>query len=751
MKKNQSKKELEENNIRKIIMLIILIIILLLLLRCCKEDQTIIATRKYIKDNNLVINTEEKIMIKDLISRGYLSVFDNECINDSYVIVSKDTNGQNKYELKKICKTTMLRIELLGPSEQIIRYGDQYQEYGAKAYMGDIEIYNLVKINTSNLDMTKVGEYEVIYTVTIDNNTKSIKRKVKIIDDVSPTIILNGGEVVYVNKGDLYKELGAIAKDNYDKELTNSIVIEGNVDTTKNGIYYIKYSVTDSSGNKAIITRTVMVIDGDKPTITLKGNATVYLDYPDRYKEAGYSAYDKTDGDLTGKVIVSKELLETKLGTYYIRYIVTDSNGNSVVATRTVIVRDNVKPLITLNGDEVIELNLGEEYIEQGAKALDNYSGNITAQIKVENSVDTSIVGTTYITYRVKDEAGNESFIQRKVIVRDTVAPIINYTGPTPIYHEVNTLFNPPILTATDNYDGDITNRVSLTNNVILNKIGTYELVYTVKDSSLNEATLVIQVIVRDTIKPIIKTTYDTITLELGTEYNMLDGISVTDNYDTIDNSKIVITTDPVYNENIEGTYTIKYNVKDSSGNIAEELIRTVVINRNNLGLAKIEEFKMYQNNSIISNTNIENLNPGDVIVVKAKVKNENNISIWVRSILNLAGSEGTMPNYDVFKVYPGEYRSYEEVESLTPLNLTDNKKTSSVSILNGSIGTINRQTETTGINNIEYVYTIYFDRMAGNIYQGKMLDIDFNVQSIQYRGNPTPDWSDVNETTINP
>ncbi len=84
--------------------------------------------------------------------------------------------------------------------------------------------------------------------------------------DAPPTITLVGGKEVDVILGNDYKELGAEAFDVEDGNL--SVEIEGDVDTAKMGDYSIRYSATDSSGNKATKERIVRVVS---PQILVEG------------------------------------------------------------------------------------------------------------------------------------------------------------------------------------------------------------------------------------------------------------------------------------------------------------------------------------------------------------------------------------------------------------------------------------------------------------------------------------------------
>src|SRR5699024_3379562 len=86
--------------------------------------------------------------------------------------------------------------------------------------------------------------------------------------------------------------------------------------------------------------------------------------------------------------------------------------GDSVLATVTVEdpePEDTVAPEITLNGDNPMELEVGETYDEPGATAEDDVDGDVSDAIEVSGDVDTSTVGEYEVVYTVSDEAGNEA------------------------------------------------------------------------------------------------------------------------------------------------------------------------------------------------------------------------------------------------------------------------------------------------------------------------------------------------------
>ena len=77
-------------------------------------------------------------------------------------------------------------------------------------------------------------------------------------------------------------------------------------------------------------------------------------------------------------------------------------------STITVGVTDIIPPVITLIGDEVVNLSVGDVYIEQGANANDETDGDISEYVTIGGDVvDTNTVGSYMVTYNVMDAAEN--------------------------------------------------------------------------------------------------------------------------------------------------------------------------------------------------------------------------------------------------------------------------------------------------------------------------------------------------------
>ena len=221
-----------------------------------------------------------------------------------------------------------------------------------------------------------------------------------------PNITLRGNEVMEVNYNSEFKDPGYIATF-IIHNVTKKVKVKGLVDTSKLGIYKIDYNLS-ISGFKDHKTRIVKVVDKVKPKIELIGTGKTC---PGKsYIEEGYKAIDDVDGDLTSSVKIS--VLDKK-----IMYSVTDKSGNSKIITRSLNIYDDIKPNITLNGEDYITIYTGSSYIDKGANVSDDCDDQVS--LNVEGFVDTSRVGKYTITYTATDKSGNTSTVNRTINVVD--------------------------------------------------------------------------------------------------------------------------------------------------------------------------------------------------------------------------------------------------------------------------------------------------------------------------------------------
>lgn len=253
-------------------------------------------------------------------------------------------------------------------------------------------------------------------------------------DATAPTITVDPATVT-VAFGSVWDDTaarsGVTADDNIDGDISANIVVGGDtVDTGTPGDYTVTYDVSDSTGNAAAqATRTVTVGDAPDttpPVITLLGDATVTIAVGDTYVDAGATALDDTDGDITANIVVNNPVDSNTEGDYTVTYDVTDAAGNmatQVSRTVRVVAPDTTAPVITLLGNASVTITVGDTYTDAGATATDDVDGDITANIVVNNPVDTNSAGTYTITYNVTDAAGNTAAEVTRTVTVQAASP----------------------------------------------------------------------------------------------------------------------------------------------------------------------------------------------------------------------------------------------------------------------------------------------------------------------------------------
>lgn len=259
------------------------------------------------------------------------------------------------------------------------QYGMPYEDPGVEAeYTGSLlKFYKKpvkVTIDSSKVDVKNFGEYEVTYSASYKNASKTVKRKVIVEDTIGPDIQLTSTPDAYTVYNHAYEEEGYVAIDNYDGDVTDKVVSE-----ESNGVVY--YSVTDSNGNTSYARRKITYDDRKGPVITLNGGEEVTTFNGEEYNDE-FTAEDDCDGDVTSKVSVEGSVDTNTNGDYTLTYKVTDAHGNSSEATRIVHVIDKPKNNTDgVEGAKTVYLTFDDgpwQYTDQLLDVLDKYNAKAT-------------------------------------------------------------------------------------------------------------------------------------------------------------------------------------------------------------------------------------------------------------------------------------------------------------------------------------------------------------------------------------
>lgn len=158
---------------------------------------------------------------------------------------------------------------------------------------------------------------------------------------------------------------------------------------------------------------------------------------------------------------------------------------------------------IKLNGKEEITLNYKEEYKDKGAKAFYKKK-DITSNIKTKNNVNLEKLGVYNYTYSIKYKKQHKT-LKRVIKIIDTEAPVLKLNDKEIITLYQGSDYEEKGAIASDNYDGDLTDKIEISGEVDKNKLGEYTINYSVIDSSNNKTSIIRKVNVIEKPKPIQK------------------------------------------------------------------------------------------------------------------------------------------------------------------------------------------------------------------------------------------------------
>ena len=205
-----------------------------------------------------------------------------------------------------------------------------------------------------------------------------------------------------------------------------------------------------------------------------------------------------------------------------------------------------VPRLILVEGD--VKVVLDGEYKEPGYIARSLWF-DISDKVVVTNNIDNTKVGDYEVEYKL-----NKKSIKRHVKVIETVEPEITLTGEDKVYVCPDSKYNEEGYTASDNYDGDITDK-------IIKEEKEDAIIYSVTDSSGNNKSVERKLVYEDVTDPVIELKGgSTITLTVGSSYSE-PGYTATDNCLGDITERVEVS--GTVNTSKSGTYNVTYKVSD--------------------------------------------------------------------------------------------------------------------------------------------------------------------------------------------
>lgn len=273
-------------------------------------------------------------------------------------------------------------------------------------------------------------------------------------------------------------------------------------------------------------------------------------------------------------------------------------NGKTIPAldidsfTVQMLAPDNSKPIISGDIHNFVT-NVDDpkpvEFFKGFLSATDDTDGDITDRIIIETdnyTANKKVLGSHKVIFAVSDTAGNKTTVETYVRVIDQTKPIISGSATTAEigYKETWNVENfRKTLSVSDNHDTLTNTDIKLKTDGYTNnktKLGTYNVIFTVKDTSNNEGTFTKPVKVIDNVLPTFSgpTKLTTSNKTILTESDVRKQLTADDEIDKNITARIKLVEDNYTGKgNKVGDYTIKYSVADNAGNTA---YHTVTITR---------------------------------------------------------------------------------------------------------------------------------------------------------------------------
>ncbi|MGS0971768.1 MAG: hypothetical protein ACVCEJ_00775 [Candidatus Izemoplasmataceae bacterium] len=325
-------------------------------------------------------------------------------------------------------------------------------------------------------------------------------------------------------------------------------------------------------------------IDVSEPTFSESGAFILsYLDQTPIEVIIGnhITVHDEIDGDLSNQIMIEQDYYtnhEHEIGSYLVKLSATDSSGNKATFDLTVLVKDEIAPVIDGPSSLNISVNnapLVDNLIQQYYTINDGYDGLLGYNITNDTySVNKHMLGTYNVTFRATDGSSNSSTKSISLSVIDDVAPSIE--GDSVL---ISPMSNPLTIndilatqTVSDNYSN-----LSMADTIVtdlyssnIHQIGTYTVTLKAEDSSGNSTTKIINIDVIDDVVPVISgpvTYVDSYASDVTLD-DIISLLSISDNNDQLTVNNLVVSSDEFTNRTSEvGTFIVVFELVDQAGN----------------------------------------------------------------------------------------------------------------------------------------------------------------------------------------
>lgn len=497
-------------------------------------------------------NSDEFKTISESTKENYLKDVDGKDITppvyDFSLIFDKEMSSRLEFHAEEVGTTYEYKIESYDKDDYQTAYSNVSKATVTSKFKGysyivdensDTELDNIINNTDGKFSFENITYNTYLHIKAIDEQGNATKTKhIKLADEThnnEPRITVKGKNRV-IKIGEEFNKLdGVKAYDLEDGDLTDKLVVEGEVNNQVKGVYEIKYSVEDTKGLKTKVIVKVHVTgnidlnieeqEKDKLLISWNEvkNAVKYklyrtdvngYDFEEKGVFADTTFIDNSANDVSSPVIT------------YLNEVITEEETSKI--GRLTILSKNIIKLADKEINKDSEQNTELKLVARDLASTYRYfveaidiNGNVVNCSEIKNgSVSVGLAGFNYIIDDKEDtEAANFvnaknvldidisnskfKFLHVKAIdsngnVSQTAHHLINGkydTNHIPVIRGLNTIrvkegdkFDSlKGVSAYDTEDGDLTSKIEVDGKVDSNVNGKYILTYKVEDSQGNK------------------------------------------------------------------------------------------------------------------------------------------------------------------------------------------------------------------------------------------------------------------------
>jgi len=443
-------------------------------------------------------------------------------------------------------------------------------------------------ISKTNFSCVDRGVNSTIVTLTATDasaNSASTTFTVSVFDTIKPNVVVNNNIDIYLN-GSGVATLTTAQVNNGSTDncgITNLVLSKTSFNATNLGSNIVTLTATDASSNSTIVNVTVNVLDSIRPVVVAQ-NRTIYLG---ANGTATVTAAQVNNGSSDNVGVTNLTLSKTdfncsNIGNNLVTLTARDISNNISSATATIIVLDTIKPTLSANNLTLYLNGVGlAEITTQLANnnSFDNcgiasYSLSKTTFNCSDRGINSNIVTLTAI-----DNSGNSASTTFTVSVLDTLKPSIIVNNNLNLYLDANgnaTLTTTQVNNGSSDNCGISTYSLSKTSFDGTN-LGLNVVTFTATDASGNSNSTSVNIIINDTVLPIVHARNRTIYLS-ATGSALINAIDV----DSASTDNVGITTRSInktlFNCNDAGINFVELIIGDVSGNRNSKIVTVTVL-----------------------------------------------------------------------------------------------------------------------------------------------------------------------------